>query len=88
MITCHDDLVVGHAPFTPHFLCADPRAARRCAATPEQMAGFAAVIGCAAVAGELAAAVAWDTPAGPSIVATATLIFFATLLGEGGRRGI
>ena len=62
-------------------------AARRFAATPEQMAGFAAAIGCVAVAGGLAAALAWDTPAGPAIVATATLIFFATLLGEGARRG-
>ena len=65
-----------------------PAAARRFAATPEQMAGVAAVIGCAAVAGGLAAALAWDTPAGPSIVATATLIFFATMLGERARHGI
>ena len=37
-----------------------------------------------AVAGGLAASLAWDTPAGPSIVAAATAIFFATL--PGGRR--
>ena len=39
------------------------------------------------VAGGLAASLAWDTPAGPSIVAAATLIFFATMLGEGRRSG-
>ena len=54
------------------------------AATPEQMAAIAAAIGCVAVAGGLAASLAWDTPAGPSIVAAATAIFFATL--PGGRR--
>jgi zinc transport system permease protein len=62
-------------------------AARRFAATPEQMAGLAALIGCVSVAGGLAAALVWDTPAGPSIVAAATLIFFATMVGEGARRG-
>lgn len=61
--------------------------ARRFAATPEQMAATAAAIGCVAVVGGLAASLAWDTPAGPSIVATATLIFFATLLGGGRRQG-
>ena len=56
-------------------------AARRFAATPESMAALAAVIGCIAVAGGLGASLVWDTPAGPSIVAVATLIFFATLPG-------
>ncbi len=55
-------------------------AARRFAATPEQMAALAAIIGCIAVAGGLGASLAWDTPAGPSIVAVATVIFFLTLL--------
>ncbi len=55
-------------------------AARRFAATPEQMAAFAAIIGCIAVAGGLGASLIWDTPAGPSIVAVATVIFFLTLL--------
>ena len=55
-------------------------AARRFAATPEQMAALAAIIGCIAVAGGLGASLIWDTPAGPSIVAVATVIFFLTLL--------
>jgi zinc transport system permease protein len=60
-------------------------AARRFATTPEQMAVIAAAIGCAAVAGGLGASLAWDTPTGPSIVATATAIFFVTLMVGAGR---
>lgn len=50
-------------------------AARRIARTPEQMAAGASVLGMLAVAGGLAASLRWDTPSGPSVVVTATLIF-------------
>ena len=40
------------------------------------MALAAAGLGALAVPGGLAASLRWDTPAGPSIVAVATLIFF------------
>lgn len=52
-------------------------AARRFAATPESMAVGAAVVGCLAVIGGLAASLAWDTPAGPSIVVAALALFVA-----------
>ena len=55
-----------------------PAAARRFATTPEQMAGLGAILGGIAVAGGLAASMQWDTPAGPSIVAAASLLFFAS----------
>lgn len=50
-------------------------AARRMAATPEQMALLAAVIGAASVAAGLWGSLTWDTPAGPSIVVAATVLF-------------
>lgn len=50
-------------------------AARRFAATPEAMAAGAALAGCLAVIGGLAASLAWDTPAGPSIVVAALALF-------------
>lgn len=50
-------------------------AARRLARTPEQMAGFASLIGCLAVLLGLMASIVWDTPAGPSIVLAAGLVF-------------
>ena len=53
--------------------------ARRFAATPEQMAVLAAIIGCISVAGGISASLVWDTPAGPSIVVVATALFFVTL---------
>lgn len=56
-------------------------AARRFARTPEAMAVLAALLGMAAILGGLAASYGWDTPAGPSIVATAALIFAASLAG-------
>ena len=46
-----------------------PAAARPFERTPEQMA-----LGAAAIDG-LAASLAWDTPAGPSIAVVATLLF-------------
>ena len=54
-------------------------AARRFAATPEQMAALAAVIGIVAVVGGLAGSWQFDTPSGPSIVLAAALLFSATL---------
>jgi zinc transport system permease protein len=53
--------------------------ARRFAGNPEVMALLASVLGCLAVAGGLYGSFAWDTPAGPSIVVAACLLF---LLGQ------
>nr|WP_010131132.1 iron chelate uptake ABC transporter family permease subunit [Microbulbifer agarilyticus] len=53
--------------------------ARRLSATPEQMAGFASLIGCVSVVVGLGMSVVWDSPAGPSIVLAASLFF---LLGQ------
>jgi zinc transport system permease protein len=52
-----------------------PAAARRLAQTPEQMAVLASVVGAVAVAGGIAASLAFDTPAGPSIVVAAAVLF-------------
>lgn len=60
-------------------------AARRFASTPEGMAALAALAGCIAAVGGLAASLGWDTPAGPSIVTVASLLFFASLLVRGRR---
>ncbi|MFS1164516.1 metal ABC transporter permease, partial [Aeromonas salmonicida] len=49
--------------------------ARRFSQTPEQMAGFAALIGCLAVLGGLSLSWYQDTPAGPSVVVCATSMF-------------
>ncbi len=49
--------------------------ARRLARTPEQMAFGAALVGCLSVAGGLALSWHVDTPAGPSVVVIALLIF-------------
>ncbi|MFC6633935.1 iron chelate uptake ABC transporter family permease subunit [Microbulbifer taiwanensis] len=49
--------------------------ARRLSRTPEQMAAFASAIGCVAVVLGLLASILWDTPAGPSIVLAAGLLF-------------
>jgi len=49
--------------------------ARPFARTPEQMALGAACIGALAATGGLAASLTWDTPAGPSIVVVATVLF-------------
>lgn len=62
-------------------------AARRLSNTPEQMAFGAAVAGSLAVVGGLALSYFWDTPAGPSIVATAFVLFIVVYLKpEPGRR--
>ncbi|MCB1752293.1 MAG: metal ABC transporter permease, partial [Gammaproteobacteria bacterium] len=50
-------------------------AARRFSHTPEQMALVAAFIGLLAVCMGLAASWYWDTPAGPSVVVSAALLF-------------
>ena len=52
-------------------------AARRFAATPEQMAALAALAGCLSVGMGLWGSLRWDTPAGPSIVVAATVLFVA-----------
>lgn len=61
-------------------------AARRLASTPEQMALGAAVAGCLAVSGGLVMSYLWDTPAGPSIVATAFVLFLVSYLTPGARQ--
>jgi len=60
-------------------------AARRFATTPEAMAFLAALCGCLAVVAGLGASYRWDTPAGPSIVVAAALLFVVAHLGP--RRG-
>lgn len=52
-----------------------PACARYFSNTPEKMAITSSLIGCIAVCGGLTASFYWDTPTGPSIVVTATLIF-------------
>jgi len=61
-------------------------AARRFAATPEGMALMAAGFGALAVITGLGAAVQADTPAGPTIVVAALIIFLLGLLHPGHRR--
>lgn len=55
-------------------------AARRFATGPEQMAIFAALIGVASIFGGLFGSLEWDTPAGPSIVVAAMLLFIVSVL--------
>ncbi|MDP3523574.1 MAG: iron chelate uptake ABC transporter family permease subunit [Hoeflea sp.] len=55
-------------------------AARRFSSSPEQMAVLAAVIGAAAVVGGLFGSLEWDTPAGPSIVVAALVLFILSLM--------
>lgn len=54
--------------------------ARRLASSPEGMALTAVLLGCLSVAGGLAASLWWDTPAGPSIVVGASLLFALSFL--------
>lgn len=54
--------------------------ARRFARTPEQMAGIAVIIGMLAVTGGLTFSAFYDTPAGPSVVLTAAVLFIASML--------
>ncbi|MBK4113693.1 zinc ABC transporter permease subunit ZnuB [Cronobacter sakazakii] len=53
--------------------------ARRFARTPEQMAGIAVVLGMAAVTGGLTFSAFYDTPAGPSLVLCAALLFIFSM---------
>ena len=55
-------------------------AARRMAATPEQMAVASTAIGIASVVAGLFASLSWDIPAGPAIVLVASGLFAASLL--------
>ncbi|MCU7943567.1 MAG: zinc ABC transporter permease subunit ZnuB [Candidatus Thiodiazotropha sp. (ex Cardiolucina cf. quadrata)] len=55
-------------------------AARRFSRTPEQMAFVAAAVGALAVVLGLAGSWQWDTPAGPSVVVAAALLFGLTQL--------
>lgn len=55
-------------------------AARRLASTPEQMATGAAIIGCLSVLGGMMLSYYADTPAGPSIVASACVFFMLMYL--------
>ncbi|MEQ9886252.1 zinc ABC transporter permease subunit ZnuB [Pectobacterium zantedeschiae] len=54
--------------------------ARRFARTPEQMASIAIIVGMIAVTGGLAFSAGYNTPAGPSVVLCASLLFIASLL--------
>lgn len=54
--------------------------ARRFSASPEQMAGIAAGIGAISVTGGLFGSLEWDTPAGPSIVVAAMIVFILSLV--------
>ena len=54
-------------------------ASRRLTHTPEAMAIVASALGSAAVGLGLCASYFWDSPAGPSIVLAATLLFILTL---------
>lgn len=60
--------------------------ARRFSSGPEQMALLAAIIGSAAVVGGLFGSLEWDTPAGPSIVVAALLLFILSLFPVYSRR--
>lgn len=62
-------------------------AARRFARTPEAMAALAALAGGLAVAGGLAGSLRFDTPAGPSVVVAAALLFALTGLVPRAGRG-
>ena len=55
-------------------------AVRRFSTGPERMALLAAIAGVSAVVGGLFGSLEWDTPAGPSIVIAASLIFLASQL--------
>ncbi|AVJ17997.1 zinc ABC transporter permease subunit ZnuB [Serratia rhizosphaerae] len=53
--------------------------ARRFARTPEQMAGIAVLVGMLAVTGGLTFSAFYDTPAGPSVVLCAAILFVFSL---------
>lgn len=53
--------------------------ARRFARSPEQMAVMASILGMVAVTTGLTFSAFWDTPAGPSVVLSATVLFILSL---------
>ncbi|MFU9136003.1 zinc ABC transporter permease subunit ZnuB [Erwinia tasmaniensis] len=53
--------------------------ARRFARSPEQMAGVAVLVGILAVSAGLSFSASWDTPAGPSVVLGASLMFLFSM---------
>lgn len=53
--------------------------ARRFARTPEQMAGFAVIIGMLSVTGGLTFSAFYDTPAGPSVVLSSAVLFVLSM---------
>lgn len=57
-----------------------PAAARSVARSPAQMALTASLVGMASVMLGLWASFSWDTPAGPSVVVSATLLFALSLV--------
>lgn len=59
-----------------------PAGARKLAHTPEQMACFASLIGMISIILGMLASLQWDTPAGPSIVLSACLLFTLTLVAK------
>ena len=61
-------------------------AARQFARTPERMALLAAGAGVLAVTFGLGGSLAWDTPAGPSVVVAALLVFLLSLAAGALRR--
>ncbi|NHB91041.1 zinc ABC transporter permease subunit ZnuB [Photorhabdus cinerea] len=56
--------------------------ARRFARTPEQMAGIAIATGIISVTGGLAFSALYDTPAGPSVVLCAAVLFIISLVSK------
>ncbi|MDT8854606.1 metal ABC transporter permease [Paracoccaceae bacterium Fryx2] len=62
-------------------------AARGFARTPEAMAGIAVAIGALATFGGLQMSLAFDTPAGPSIISVAAAVFVVSALAGQMRRG-
>ena len=57
-----------------------PAAARSLSRSPAQMAALASLAGVVAVMMGMSASFFWDTPAGPSIVVSAMLLFSLSLL--------
>ena len=57
-----------------------PAGARKLAHTPEQMALIASLMGMLSIVLGILASLQWDTPAGPSIVLSACLLFSISLL--------
>ncbi|MBA2816798.1 zinc ABC transporter permease subunit ZnuB [Candidatus Pantoea persica] len=53
--------------------------ARRFSLSPEQMAGLAVIVGILAVSGGLTFSAFYDTPAGPSVVLCAALLFIVSM---------